>query len=123
MRRQTLLVTALTSALGVAATNEKALPAGTFNSELGRLTLAADGKFRLERDGSLLVNGRYRVKDDQVTLEDDGGPFACPADVAGRYRWTYDGKRLVLAVVDDTCDGRSMGVARSWATEQAMPEK
>ena len=111
------------SALSAVAANDKAFPAGTFRSEDALLTFAADGKFRLEHNGSLLVNGRYRVEGDQVTFEDEGGPMACDAGVAGRYRWTYDGKQIGFKAVEDGCTGRSMGMVRQWDVQQEATKK
>lgn len=59
-----------------------------------------------------LINGTWEVTQDQITFtETSGGGGACPR-IPGTYKWTFDGKALIFATLDDHCSAR----AQDWSS-------
>lgn len=58
--------------------------------------------------GIVQVEGSYTVKQDQLTLTDKSGPGAgTGADAVGTYKWSFDGKALILTKVQDENPSRT----------------
>ena len=83
----------------------------------GPMSLRFDGHGGLQfrKGDEVLVNGRYAIAGDEITLIDDSGPDACDAAQArGVYRWTLTKGTLTFAVINDPCEGRSSDLPRAW---------
>lgn len=72
-----------------------------------KVKLSDDGTYTVDfgGDGTVEINGKYSLKDSQITLEDTSGEYACPAS-KGVYKYTVDETNLKLERISDTCEGR-----------------
>jgi hypothetical protein len=72
------------------------------------IELTADGRYSGRTDAGARVEGRFDVAGAEVTLSGETGPSACtlPGDEIATYRWAFDGQRLTLTLVSDSCRGR-----------------
>jgi hypothetical protein len=71
------------------------------------ITFTGD-RFTAALGGKVQVEGHYTVKQDQLTLTDESGPGAgTGADAAGTYKWSFDGKALILTKVQDENPSRA----------------
>jgi hypothetical protein len=81
-------------------------PTGDFIDHLGLvLSLMPDGRCTLSypTTGEVLIeNGHYSVDGDIVTIIETE---QCPPG-EGVYRWTLDGDRLLLELIEDNCANR-----------------
>jgi hypothetical protein len=74
------------------------------------VTFTADGRYGVKQDGTERVSGTYVSKDDQVTLTDSTGEFACTegADPSGVYRVAIAAGAVTFTKVKDaSCPGRA----------------
>ncbi|MFO0966837.1 MAG: hypothetical protein U0793_14790 [Gemmataceae bacterium] len=71
--------------------------------------LDGKGKFKVERDGELGLEGTYKVTKDQMEITDEKGKFLSPdaADKTGTYKWKLEGDKLTFTKVKDSNKGRS----------------
>ena len=64
-------------------------------------------RFLVRREGSVVVEGDYRVEQDRIELGGESGPLACSeAHSAGVYRWSWVGRGMIFVRIEDTCPGR-----------------
>ena len=68
------------------------------------LTYEAAGAPNLE---TIDVTGHATVDGCQISLVDDGGVYACPADQVGVYTFAVDATTLAFTLVSDPCAGRA----------------
>ncbi|WIG56321.1 MAG: hypothetical protein OJF61_002109 [Rhodanobacteraceae bacterium] len=81
-------------------------PAGTYMDSGFTLSFDGNGHFRGSQKDTLKVEGDYAVSGDQLKFTDTGGPWACPAQQVGTYRWKSDGGALTFSKVSDACKDR-----------------
>lgn len=82
-------------------------PAGRWD-----LALGDDNRFTVLRDGEVVVEGQYVVKEDQLEFTNEKGPLAClTGQASGIYGWSLDGKTLTLTLIEDVCEGRKAVLA------------
>jgi hypothetical protein len=118
---QMTLATGLTLALVPAFASD--LPAGTYSVDGAKpaLTFDAKGRFHVEQDGKMVVEGKYSTQGDQIQFTDNSGPWACTKDgeKTGTYQWKYDNKVLTLSKVADACTDRAGSLAAvKWKLHQ-----
>ena len=72
------------------------------------------------RNGELVVEGTYKVKEDRLEVTDENGPMACGGDQkTGKYKWKLEDKMLSFTRVEDESDGRSKGLTgTTWMLEK-----
>jgi len=68
------------------------------------LTLTEGNGLSLSLDGRFREDGNYTLTQDQIVFTQMRGKYPCGA--TGTYQWAFDGKRLTLTTVEDTCEGR-----------------
>lgn len=83
-------------------------PIGTFTNEEFKVTFTFDGKYFVKREDKIRVEGTYVISGDKIVLTDKSGEAAClESDTAtGRYKWKYNGKKLIFNKIEDMCEGR-----------------
>ena len=57
-------------------------------------------------DGSVDAEGKYTMNGSEMTINDTGGPFACPPDATGVYSVVVEGNTLMMERVSDECESR-----------------
>lgn len=57
-------------------------------------------------DGSVDAEGKYSMNGSEMTVNDTGGPFACPSDATGVYHIVVEGDTLMMERVSDECESR-----------------
>ena len=57
-------------------------------------------------DGSIEAEGKYTMNGSEMTVQDTGGTFACPADAKGVYSIVVEGETLMMERVSDDCESR-----------------
>lgn len=86
------------------------LPRATFSragTDGTAWSIQLDGKkFLVSRDGAEIAGGSYEASADQVVFRDEKGPFADKAAGPGKYRWTFDGKKLLFEKLQDASASR-----------------
>ena len=81
-------------------------PAGAYVSGDFTVAFSSDGTFRVSEKGDAVVEGKYTVEADRITLTDKQGRYACVAEGPGKYSWKQNGQTLAFTKVDDRCPGR-----------------
>jgi outer membrane protein assembly factor BamB len=90
---------------------------GVFTARFG-----ADGAFSLQGAGWPSLGGTWRVNGKEIEVVAAPPPRGCD-DKAGRYRFTTDGTRVTLDVVEDACVPRRMILDRSsWRPPEQAPK-
>lgn len=83
-----------------------------------QLTLAEGNKYQISKDGEIVVEGRFTLVKEQLTLTDEKGVLACtqpPGMETGTYKWISRQKELIFTKVEDECEGRiSVLTLHSW---------
>ena len=107
------------------AQNSSQLPSGTYTTTMTaqdlpdhpdlqgnwEITFTGDS-FTAALSGKVQVEGSYTVKQDQLTLTDKSGAGAgTGADATGTYKWSFDGKVLILTKVQDENPSRATVLA------------
>ena len=73
------------------------------------LTFVKGNKYRISKDGGVVVTGHFASTMEQLTLTDEEGALACsqqPGMETGTYKWSYKQKELTFTGVEDKCEGR-----------------
>jgi imidazolonepropionase-like amidohydrolase len=83
---------------------------GTYRRGSFEVVFEADGRYRVAQGGATGVEGRYRSSGDTVWIVDESGPFACAPSQTGRYVARPSADSLTLLAVEDSCDGRRLGL-------------
>jgi hypothetical protein len=76
-----------------------------------------DRRYIVVQDGEFIVLGRFTSNPTRIVMTDLEGPAACdePGWATGVYQWTFENNELTLAVVQDACAGRAIGLTvRPW---------
>lgn len=81
-------------------------PIGAYTNGQFTITFNEDKTHSVAVDGNIAVKGSYTVTDDQLTLVDKEGQYACEGTV-GKYRWKAGDGGLKFEKIEDECDGRS----------------
>lgn len=82
----------------------------------------AGGRHTVRLDDEAMVEGRYTVEGDRITLTDERGLWICgPEERTATYTYTASGDRLTFAPVgEDPCEGRREGLTREpWVRGEA----
>jgi hypothetical protein len=84
------------------------------------LKFADKQKFVLSsEDGKTLVEGTYKVMDDQIEFTDEKGPLASKDAKPGKYKWQLANGKLNFTKIEDESEGRSKGIAgATWTLEK-----
>lgn len=111
---------ALVSAFGCTSSTDE-FPKGTYSAasvsdEQWEVVFADQGRFRVTRNGETAVEGEYATTADHIVFSNEKGPDACGAET-GAYDWRRDGDTLILAAVDEPCEGRRNVMQRLVARE------
>jgi len=70
-------------------------------------------------DGKMLVEGTYKVTNDEIEFTDEKGPFASKDAKPGKYKWQLANGKLNFTKVEDESEGRSEGIAgATWTLEK-----
>lgn len=88
---------------------------GAFGTTIGGATPTAlnatwaviflpNGAYQIDRNHLAVVIGQGTRSAATLVFTHEHGPFACKS--TGKYRWSLNGKKLRLKVVQDTCAGR-----------------
>lgn len=65
--------------------------------------------------GMLVVKSKFHINNDTITINDVDGPIKCASDEDGVYSYKVSAHKLVLHVIDDSCDGRANSISdREW---------
>ena len=88
---------------------------GVYSATMGGVKFSIkfdhSGKVAITRNGELVVEGTYKVKEDGLEVTDEKGPMACGGDQkTGKYKWKLEGKKLTLTKVEDGCEGRAQAL-------------
>jgi hypothetical protein len=71
-------------------------------------------------DGKTLVEGTYKVSNDQIEFTDEKGPFASKDAKPGKYKWQISDGKLNFTKIEDESEGRSKGIAGdTWTLEKS----
>lgn len=90
-------------------------PDGTYSAGQASLRFDGHGGLQVRQGEKPVVNARYTIAGDEITLIDESGPFACEAAQSrGVYRWTLTNDTLKFAVINDPCEGRAGDLPREW---------
>ena len=72
------------------------------------LRLDGKGKVTVSRAGKEVIEGTYKVNNDEIELTDEKGPFAGTGDAkTGTYKWKLEGAKLTFTKLKDESEGRS----------------
>jgi hypothetical protein len=72
-----------------------------------------------EEAGKTLVEGTYKVLNDQIEFTDEKGPFASKDAKPGKYRWQLADGKLNFTKIEDESEGRSKGISgATWILEK-----
>jgi len=72
-----------------------------------------------DQDGNTLLEGTYKVMNDQIELTDEKGPFAAKDANPGKYKWNLADRKLSFTKIEDESEGRSRGITGStWTLEK-----
>ncbi len=118
MKRLAIVTTVLAALALASAALAASKVSGTYQTKLhsnalggllnGTWTLSfKGGKYTVADNGKAVIDGKYTIKGNKVTLRDKSGPDACPA--AGVYKFKLKGKTLKFTKVSDpnpACQGR-----------------
>jgi predicted secreted protein len=63
-------------------------------------------QYTVYRDGEIVVEGVYVIKNNRLYITDKKGPYACPENPNATYRWVINDKDVTLIAVTDECSGR-----------------
>jgi hypothetical protein len=88
-------------------------PKGTFTASPQKdwsIRFEDQGKLTVLRGGKTVVEGTYKVSDNEVTLTDVKGLYAAKeeGEKTGKYRWKLEGGKLRFTVVEDQSKGREL---------------
>lgn len=105
-----------------AAAGAAEFPKGTFTASPQKdwSIKFEDGKFTVIRGGQTVVEGTYKVTDNEITVTDEKGKFASKDDAAksGKYKWKLDGGKLTFTAVEDKSKGRELLLTmNTWAAK------
>ena len=82
------------------------------------LTLVEGNHYSFARNGSVVDEGRYTLKQDQIVFTYEKGVYACPGQETYIYKWALDGKALTLTTVEDECPERNRVItAHPWSRQ------
>lgn len=72
-----------------------------------KVSMKNDGTYTVDFgvDGTIEVNGKYKVEGDKMTIKDVSGPQSCSG--TGVYTVTVEGDTLTMKQISDECEGRS----------------
>ena len=84
------------------------------------LKFADKQKFVLSgEDGKTLVEGTYKVVNNQIEFTDEKGPLASKDAKPGKYKWQLTDRKLNFTKIEDGSEGRSKGIAgATWTLEK-----
>ncbi len=106
------LLCAFWLSLGLAQTK---FPAGAYSSGEFTITFYDDGSHSVSVNDNVVVKGSYTVREDQITLIDKEGQYACDMSKPGKYRWKVEEKTLKFEKLEDECDGRASALTgQAW---------
>ncbi len=63
-------------------------------------------QYTVYREGEIVVEGVYVIKNNRLYITDKKGPYACPDNPSATYRWIINDKDVTLIAVTDECSGR-----------------
>jgi len=70
-------------------------------------------------DGKTMVEGSYKVMNDQIEFTDEKRPFASKDAKPGKYKWQLTDGKLNFTKIEDESEGRSKGIAgATWTLEK-----
>jgi len=70
-------------------------------------------------DGKTLVEGTYKVTNDQIEFTDEKGPFASKDAKPGKYKWQLVDGKLNFTKVEDESEGQVKGITgATWTLEK-----
>jgi hypothetical protein len=121
-RTVSILATSLlaaTAALAAAASASAAdFPAGTYTASGLTLFFDGNGHCRASQKDAVKVEGDCTVEADKLHFTDRSGPWACPAEQTGTYRWMFKTGKLTLTKISDKCKDRVGSLTgHSWARQ------
>ena len=110
-----LLALLLLSSVAVASTTLS----GTYQTKIGAKPLGGQlkgtwtikfshGNYKVSKDGTVAVTGKYTIKGNRVSLGHEHGPAACPS--TGTYTYKVGGSHLQFTRISDgteACAGRA----------------
>ncbi len=116
MRRQLLLVTAVTLVLALPSAAGSVHLQGTFKTVISnafteqldgtwQVDLLPSGHYTIERNHAVMIRGRDTQTATTITFGHETGPAACPGRGA-TYRWSLHAAILRLTPVSESCIGR-----------------
>ena len=86
------------------------LKEGTYTSNVDSRVISFklyDGNhYTVKLDDETVVEGVYEVKNEQVYITDETGPYACGENMTGVYKWIIKDNKVTFTVVKDECTGR-----------------
>lgn len=111
MKRATSILAAFLFAttatlIGASSASAADFPAGSYSLSGVTLSFDGNGHFRGSQKDTVKVEGDYTVQGDQLKVTDRSGPWACPAEQTGVYRWKSEGDTLTLSKITDACADR-----------------
>jgi hypothetical protein len=106
-----VLVTSLLTSTSLAFAAERAFPTGTFAATIADedWTIRFDnkGKFVVTNQGKEVVEGKCKVKKEEIELTDLKGEYAGDGETkVGKYKWAWADKKLTFTKVEDKSPGR-----------------
>ncbi len=104
---------------GTSTTKSTAFQKGTYIDAPSKMTLTFgdEGKFISVMNGTMGVEGSYKVVDNTIEITDTSGPRACKGQM-GKYKWTLADKSLTFLKIDDLCVGRIRGLTQKTFTQE-----
>ena len=89
--------------------NWKAYLAEPFNDTL-TLHIQSDSSFVTLSNGEVLVRSICKITGDVIAITDySTGEYSCP-DATGKYKINLNGDSLILALIEDSCEGRAQAL-------------
>src|SRR5215212_2489111 len=105
-RRLMMLLSLLCVSLFSLGVAQNKFPTGTYTNGQFAITFSNDGTHSVSADGKVVVKGSYAVTQDQITLTDKEGDYAC-LGTTGKYKWKVEGPSLKFEKIEDDCEGRA----------------
>jgi hypothetical protein len=116
MRLQNSLVTAALAFLWLGlsiSAGAAEFPKGTFTVKdpggtAWAVSFDGKGKVTVSRAGKEVIEGTYKVNNNEIEFTDEKGPFAGTGDAkTGTYKWKLEDGKLTFTKVKDESGGRS----------------
>ena len=104
------VIIALVTVFLIGCQTSQELKEGTYTSKVDSknfsFTLYDGNHYTVKIDNETVVEGVYEVKNEQVYITDETGPYACGENMTGVYKWVIKDNKVTFTAIKDECGGR-----------------